>query len=444
MIRSITRFFIRLVQKWLPQPFTLAVVLSMLVYIMGMFICSKTAHEMNDYWGKGFFSLYGFTMQMVLLLVTGHALANAKPLKKFLRFLAGMTNGSVSAIVFVSVISTIAAYFNWGFGPIVGAVIAREVAVKNSGKGVHFPLLVAAAYAGEVMRGPSSSIPLAVSSPGHFLEKVCGVIPVSETLFSSWNLILSFIILVGMPILFVMMAPRKDEDEIIELDPALVAREMQVAEEEKEEKATPAQKIDNSVILCVILILSGAWYLYDFFANNATFNLSMNIVIMCFLVAGLLAHKTLSNYSKAIQVASGTTGGILLQFPFYAGMMGMMRNSGLAAWMANLFAQFATPKTLPLYTFWSAGLINIFIPSSGGQWAVQGPIMIEAAKQIGADYAKVTMALCWGDSWTNMIQPFWALPVLAICNLTVRDIMGYCVMIALFVGVVVSATLILI
>lgn len=134
----------------------------------------------------------------------------------------------------------------------------------------------------------------------------------------------------------------------------------------------------------------------------------------------------------------------MLQFPFYAGMMGMMRSSGLAAWMANLFAQFATPKTLPLYTFWSAGLINIFIPSGGGQWAVQGPIMIEAAKQIGANYADVTMALCWGDSWTNMIQPFWALPVLAICNLSVRDIMGYCVMVALFVGIVVSATLILI
>ncbi|MBP3752793.1 MAG: TIGR00366 family protein [Pyramidobacter sp.] len=438
MIRSITRFFIRLVQRWLPQPFTLAVGLSILVYVMGIVITGTSAHDMTIYWGKGFFSLYGFTMQMVLLLVTGHALAHARPTKKILRALAKMTQGPLSAICFVSVIATVASYFNWGFGPIIGAVIAREVAVRNAGKGLHFPLLVAASYAGEVMRGPSSSIPLAVASPGHFLEKICGIIPVTQTLYSDYNLIISAVILVGMPILFMLMNPKKGEDEIIELDPKVVAEMMKDAEEEKIEDPTPAQRVDNSVILTALLAIAMGWYLWDFFSKATSFNLSMNIVIMCFFVVGIVAHKTLANYAKAISNAAGTCGGILLQFPFYAGMMGMMRSSGLAAWLSNLFAQFATPSTLPLYTFWSAGLVNIFIPSGGGQWAVQGPIMIEAAQKIGADFGRVTMALCWGDSWTNMIQPFWALPVLAICDLDVRDIMGYCFMIALFVGIVCS------
>ena len=438
MIRSITRFFIRLVQKWLPSPFTLAVSLSILVYVMGIVITGTSAHDMTVYWGKGFFSLYGFTMQMVLLLITGHALAHARPVKKILRGLAKLTNGPLSAICFVQVVATVASYFNWGFGPIIGAVIAREVAVRNTGKGLHFPLLVAASYAGQVMRGPSSAIPLAVASQGHFLEKICGIIPVTQTLYSTYNLIITGVLLVGMPIVFMLMNPKKGEDEITELDPRIVAEMMKDVEEEKIENPTPAQRVDNSVILTAVLALGMGWYLYDFFAKNTSFNLSMNIVIMCFFLLGLIAHKTLANYSAAISKAAGTCGGILLQFPFYAGMMGMMRNSGLAAWMSNMFAQFATPKTLPLFTFWSAGLVNIFIPSGGGQWAVQGPIMIEAAQKIGADFGRVTMALCWGDSWTNMIQPFWALPVLAICDLDVRDIMGYCFMIALFVGIVCS------
>lgn len=410
----------------------------LLVYVMGVVITGSSPHNMTIYWGKGFFSLYGFTMQMVLLLVTGHALAHARPVKKILRALAKLTNGPLSAICFVSVVATIASYFNWGFGPIIGAVIAREVAVRNAGKGLHFPLLVAASYAGEVMRGPSSSIPLAVSSSGHFLEKICGVIPVTETLFANYNLIISGVIFVGMPILFMLMNPKKGVDEIIELDPRVVAEMMKDVEEEKIEDPTPAQRVDNSVILTVLLALAMFWYLYDFFSKNATFNLSMNIVIMCFFVIGIVAHKTLAGYSKAISNAAGTSGGILLQFPFYAGIMGMMGSSGLAAWLSNMFARFATPQTLPLYTFWSAGLVNLFIPSGGGQWAVQGPIMIEAAQKLGADYARVTMALCWGDSWTNLIQPFWALPVLAICNLDVRDIMGYCLTVALFVGIVCS------
>lgn len=156
------------------------------------------------------------------------------------------------------------------------------------------------------------------------------------------------------------------------------------------------------------------------------------------MMLGLLAHGSPARYSAAVNEAVKSVGGIVLQFPFYAGMMGMMRDSGLTIAISNFFVSISSAKTLPLFTFWSAGLVNIFIPSGGGQWAVQGPIMMEAAKALNADAAKVTMALCWGDSWTNQIQPFWALTILAIAGLGVRDIMGYCLSIALLVGIFVS------
>lgn len=156
------------------------------------------------------------------------------------------------------------------------------------------------------------------------------------------------------------------------------------------------------------------------------------------MLLGLLAHRNLENYSKAVGNAIKTTGGIVLQFPFYAAIMAMMRDSGLAAMISEFFISVASARSLPVLTFWSAGLVNIFVPSGGGQWAVQGPIMIGASEALNADTGKVVMALAWGDSWTNQIQPFWALPALAIAGLDVRDIMGYCIMVLLLSGVIIS------
>jgi len=196
--------------------------------------------------------------------------------------------------------------------------------------------------------------------------------------------------------------------------------------------------MDNSIILTILVAFAGGWMLYDYFSKQPSFNLNLDILIMIFMVLGIIAHKTLAGYANAINNAVKTSGGIILQFPFYAGMMGMMGSSGLAKWLSDLFVSFSTADTLPLFTFWSAGILNIFIPSGGGQWAVQGPIMMQAAHEIGASSAKVAMALAWGDSWTNQIQPFWALPLLAIANLGIRDIMGYCLMNAILVGLIVS------
>lgn len=448
-LQAMTNVFISLVQRWLPRPFTLSIILSGLVGVLGMMICGKSAADMVNYWGKGFFGLFPFTMQMVLIVVTGHALASAPVVQSMLGALASIPRGPKSAIFIVGFISCLVSYINWGFGLVIGALIAKEVAIKKRGMGIHYPLMIAAVYGGNVLRGPSSAIPLSIATPGHFLEKVCGIIPVSDTLFSSWNMFITVVLFFIIPGLCALLSPSKnDKYPPVELDSAIIEAELKRQEKEragriKKADRSPAERLDNSVIIMILLVAAGFWYLYNFFAGQQKFNLNLNTINFAFMMLGLLVHGSPARYSEAVGEAVKSVGGIILQFPFYAGMMGMMRDSGLTVAIANFFVSISSAKTLPLFTFWSGGLINVFIPSGGGQWAVQGPIMMEAARALNADGAKVAMALCWGDSWTNQIQPFWALTILAIAGLGVRDIMGYCLSIALLVGIFISAAFIL-
>lgn len=175
----------------------------------------------------------------------------------------------------------------------------------------------------------------------------------------------------------------------------------------------------------------GLVYIIYHFVQNG-FDLNLNIVIFTFLFLGILLHQTPKRYLLSVGEGVKNVGGIVIQFPFYAGIMDMMVDSGLSEQMSLFFVNISTEFTFPLFTFISAAIVNFFVPSGGGQWAVQGPIMIPAAIEIGADVAKTTMAVSWGDAWTNMIQPFWALPLLAIAGLKVRDIMGFTAMILIY------------
>jgi len=166
------------------------------------------------------------------------------------------------------------------------------------------------------------------------------------------------------------------------------------------------------------------------------FNLDINTVNLVFLAAGIVLHKTPMAYARAVSAAAKGTAGILIQFPFYAGIQAVMDHSGLAGVITKWFVDIANVHTFPLLAFLSSGLINFAVPSGGGHWVVQGPFVMPAAQALGADMGKAAMAIAYGEAWTNMAQPFWALPALAIAGLGVRDIMGYCVTALLFSGLV--------
>ncbi|MFZ5824553.1 MAG: short-chain fatty acid transporter [Bacillota bacterium] len=433
MFSRLVRFFVNVSQRYLPDAYLFAIILTFVAFAAALIWTDKTPMQLLQFWGGGLWGLLAFAMQMTLILVTGHALASSPVVKGGLRALAQIPQNNASAVMLVVFVAGLASFLNWGFGLVVAALLAREVA--KLGRKVDYPMLVAAGYSGFVIwhGGISGSIPLAVATKGHLVEKLTGIIPVSQTIFSVPNLVITFAVIFTLPILFWLVARSKQESELIIVDPALM--EEPVAPAAAAAEKTPATVLENSVIVNALFALAGVVYLVKHFMDKG-FDLNLNIVIMLFLVVGVILHKTPINYVRAINEAIKGAGGIALQFPLYGGIQGIMVSSGLAAVIAQGFVSIATAKTFPLMTFLAGGLINMFVPSGGGQWAVQGPINIPAGIELGVDPAKIALAISYGDGWTNMLQPFWALPLLGIAKLQVKDIMGYTMLTLIWAGVI--------
>ncbi|WP_353893614.1 short-chain fatty acid transporter [Proteinivorax hydrogeniformans] len=438
MFKRLTNFFVSIVQKYLPDPFLFAILLTLIVFIGGVFATDSTPINMIDHWGSGFWGLLAFSMQMALVLVLGHVMASSAPVKKVLKSIASIPSSPGSSIIIVSLVSAVACWVNWGFGLVVGALLAKEVARIQ--KGVDYRLLIASAYSGFLVwhAGISGSMPLTIATEGHDFQDVTGLVSTSETIFSSTNLIISIVLIALLPIINRLMMPQSKD--VVEVDPKLLEDDLPEATTKKHQ--TPAEFLENFSLISFVIGFMGVVYIVYYFAIEGG-SLDLNIVNFIFLFMGILFHKTPKNYLHALRQAVKGAGGILIQFPFYAGIMGMMVESGLAAQMTELFINISTETTFPLFAFLSAGIVNFFVPSGGGQWAVQAPIMIPASIETGVEISKTVIALSWGDAWTNMIQPFWALPALGIAGLGARDIMGYCLMILFISGIVISLGLVL-
>ena len=383
---------------------------------------------------------------MALVLVTGHTMASSVIFTKLLAKMASKLKTPRQAIVVVTLVSTIACILNWGFGLVIGAIFAKEIARKL--KGVDYRLLIASAYTGFLVwhGGLSGSIPLQVASDNvDALSKqtagaVFANIPTSQTIFSPMNLFILGSLIILLPIINRAMYP--SDDQVVVVDPKLLDDTIEVVQKPKSEM-TPAERIENSKVISIILGVMGWVYILQYFITKG-FNLNLNLVNFIFLFTGIILHGTPRRFLNAFLEATKGASGILLQFPFYAGIMGIMTGTNsegvsLAILMSNFFVNISTPKTFPIFTFWSAGIVNFFVPSGGGQWAVQAPIVMPAGLKIGVSTAKSAMAIAWGDAWTNMIQPFWALPALGIAGLGAKDIMGYCLIVLICSGFVISA-----
>lgn len=418
-MQKITRFCVKLIQQILPDAYMLAILLTLITLVAGMLFNDKSFFDMVQYWGTGFPSLFTFAMQMCMLMLCGYVLALTPFMRRVIDCVVSIPKTPRQAVAITALFGMVFCYFNWGFGMVVGAILAKAMGSKM--KGIHFPLLVAASYGGELVRGPSSSIPLVSATPGNFMTKIgLPVIPVTETLYSSWNIVCTILLLIALVTYFYSM--KIDPNEIVEYRLGSEAE----TEAIERSKMTFAEKWEHSYFFSVLMALIPITYLGLNFSKLG-FNLNMNLVILIFLSLGLLLHRDPMAYLGAVQTAIGATKGIMIQFPLYAGISSMMVGSGLVGTLSNWFVSISTPASFPTLTFLSAGLVNIMIPSGGGQWAIQGPIMVKAAQAMGADLPQTIMAFAWGDGWTNQIQPFWALPLLSVVGLNARDIMGYLV-----------------
>lgn len=447
MFKKFTNGCVKLVQRFLPDAFVFCIILTIVVFIAAMPVAGMNPIEVANAWGSGVWGLLAFSMQMALVLVLGSALANAPAIKKLIVKLAGVPKKPVGAVAFVTVISAICCFINWGFGLIIGALLAKEVAKKI--KGLDYRLIIAAAYSGFVIwhAGISGSIPLgmtALNADGvvdNTAGAVTEIVPTSQTIFSAWNLIMVLAVVVVVAFVNAKMHP--DPKDVVSIDPKLLEDAPDNTEVKARKDQTPAEKLENSMLLSYIVVVIGAIYLIYYFVNAGSIlnALSLNIVNLIFLILGIAFHKTPISYVRAITESAESAGGIILQFPFYAGIQGMMVTVGsngvsLASAISTAFVNISTPRTFPVLCYLAAGIVNFFVPSGGGQWAVQGPIMMPAGLELGVTPAVTAMGIAWGDAWTNMLQPFWALPALGIAGLGARDIMGYCAIVLIASGIV--------
>ena len=447
MFKKFTNGCVKLVQRFLPDAFVFCIILTIVVFIAAMPVAGMNPIEVANAWGSGVWGLLAFSMQMALVLVLGSALANAPAIKRIIVKLAGVPKKPAGAVAFVTIISAICCFINWGFGLIIGALLAKEVAKKI--KGLDYRLIIAAAYSGFVIwhSGISGSIPLGMTAldvdgtVANTGGAVTEVVPTSQTIFSAWNLIMVVAVVVVVAIVNAKMHP--DAKDVVSIDPKLLEDAPEAVETKAKKDRTPAEKLENSMILSYIVVVIGAVYLIYYFVNAGSIlnALSLNIVNLIFLILGIAFHKTPIGYVKAIMESAESAGGIILQFPFYAGIQGMMVTAGsngvsLASAISNGFVSISTPRTFPVLCYLAAGIVNFVVPSGGGQWAVQGPIMMPAGLKLGVTPAVTAMGIAWGDAWTNMLQPFWALPALGIAGLGARDIMGYCAIVLIVSGIV--------
>lgn len=396
-----------------------------------------------EYWETGFWELLEFTMQMALILILGHALALTPLFNLLITRLTSLCNTTAKAGFYISLITILVSFLNWGLALVFGAIFARKVAEKAQEYGwkLNYPLVGAAGYAGMMCwhGGFSGSAPLTVSGTDHFMVNDIGMITIDQTILSGMNLTTSVLLLVIIPLFFYSLGKKSSGSEINLPFPKKV--------EARPLKLIGAERIDHAKWLAIGMGLTICFLAI----RKASITQSggglgfINLNYINFLLFGLgvLLHGSFATFIAAIQKAVNGATGIIIQFPLYAGIMGIMKYSGLGALISQGFVEISTATTLPIYTLLSAGLVNIFVPSGGGQWVVQGPIITEAAETLGVSIPKTVMALAYGDQLTNMLQPFWALPLLGITKLKAKDILPYSGLVML-VGLTIFITVLLI
>ena len=434
MLKMISKPAVKMVERYLPDPYIFVLLLTLIAAIAAIAIERQTPLAVLRFWGDGFWGLLTFSMQMLLVLVTGFMLASSPPVKRLLQRLASTAKTPGGAIILVTLVSLTASWINWGFGLVVGALFAKELARLVR---VDYRLLVASAYSGFVVwhGGLAGSIPLTIATEGHFAADDIGVISTGSTVFAFFNLAIVACLFISIPLVNRLML--RDEKDSVYVDSKLLDDEP----EAKSRITRPAEKLENSTTLAWLVGIPGLLFLIDHFLLRGG-SLNLNIVNFLFLFLAIVLHRTPRNLLTSLQEAIKGGAGIVIQFPFYAGIMAIMVESGLAQSMSEWLVSFATETSLPFWSFISAGIVNLFMPSGGGQWAVQAPVMLPAAEALGADISRVAMAVAWGDAWTNLLQPFWALPVLAIAGLKAKDIMGFCLIQLFITGAIISVGLV--
>jgi short-chain fatty acids transporter len=429
-------------ERWIPDAFVFALIATLLVVCAGVTATPASLGEVVDAWGRGFWELIPFTLQMALVIITGHVLATSRPVGRVIRALAGWPASPKSAVALVTLFALVSSWFNWGFSLIFSAVLAQQIARRVDG--VDYRALAAASFLGLGSiwaQGLSGSAALQMASPGALQPQIReivtgpgglvpgGIISFEHTIFLWQSLAAVAIeIVVVTSVMWLATPPRgrgkTARDLGIDLGPA---DDSAAVDDPRPATVTPGAWFEHSPLLTWAIVALGTLYLGRYFAAqpdplNA---LTLNILNLALLMAGMLLHHTPARLARAVQQATPAIWGVLLQFPFYAGIAGVITGTHLSERLAGAFVQVSTPGSFPVLVAIYSAVLGVFVPSGGSKWVIEAPYVMQAAHTLHVHLGWVVTSYDLGEALANLVQPFWMLPMLGLFKLNARDVMGY-------------------
>lgn len=422
-------------QRWIPSAFAIAVILTFVTYAIALLAGASPSQTLVA-WGNGFWTLLPFAMQMSLVILTGYIVSATPAIEALFAWLAGIPRSPRAAVVMMALVSMGLAWLHWGLSIVGCAMFVRHIA--RSQGGVDYRLLVAAAYFGMGATwhsGLSASAPLLVATPGHFLEGRIGLVPITSTIFHPFNLTLTVVVVTVLAFLAYVLHPRGTD--ACRIEEAALQALGRFTPPQRPAAGGAAAAIDHTWWLNGLIGGTGVAWLAWYFATRG-FSLTLDVLNFTFLMLGILLHRNPASVLAAAEQGSSLLAGVVLQFPFYAGMYGVIQGTGLGERAGAWIAGATDPRVFPLLLYWYSGIVNYFVPSGGSKWAIEAPYLVDAAQRLGVGVDQVVVAYAWGDMATDLIQPFWALPLLAAARLDFRDIMGYATLVFLVYAALVS------
>ena len=425
-------------ERWVPDAFIFALIATVIVVIAGVVFTPSTIPQVIDAWGKGFWELIPFTLQMSLIIITGHVLATSPPVGRVIRALAAWPRTPRSAVALVAMFAMVSSWFNWGFSLIFSAVLAKEVARRLTG--VDYRALAAASFLGlgsVWAQGLSGSAALQMATPGALQPQIRdivagggivpnGIISFQHTIFL-WQSLVSVIVEIAIVTVIMWLITPPAGRARTAADLGIDLGKSEIEPPPVPARPAPGQWLEHSPILNWLIVVIGGTYLVRYFiqTNEPLNAINLNIVNLTFLLLGFLLHKTPARLMHAVQNATPAVWGVILQFPFYAGIAGIITSTHLSQQIAHAFVGISTAKTFPAIVAIYSAVLGVFVPSGGSKWVVEAPYVMAAAHELKVHLGWVVASYDLGEALANLVQPFWMLPILGLFRLRARDIMGY-------------------
>lgn len=453
-IARLASWLTRTAERWVPDAFVFALLGTVVVVVAALGATSSTLPEVIDAWGSGFWALIPFTLQMALIIITGHVIATSGPARRMIRAIAGWPQSPRTAVALVTVVALASSWVNWGLSMVFSAMLALEVARRVPH--VDYRALAAASFLGLGSiwaQGLSGSAALQMATPGALQPQIReivaagglvsgGIIPFRHTIFLWQSVVSVFIEVIIVTAVMWLATPKRGRTAT---DLGIDIHERGVDEPALEWPGTPGSRLEHSRTLSWLVVAMGVTYLVRYFAAapvplNA---ITLDIINLSFLLTGMLLHQTPARFMRAIRIATPTVWGVLLQFPFYAGIAGIITGTHLSEQLAHMFVRVSTPLTFPAIVATYSAVLGVFVPSGGSKWVIEAPYVLGAAHGLQVHLGWIVASYDLGEALANLVQPFWMLPILGLFRLGARDVMGYTVLVflVLFPTVILLVTL---